>query len=205
MIKNVVFDLGNVLISFRPSEFIDKCSYKESIKKSILADIFASKHWLMLDNGDLTTEETIERIAANSSLERDIIDEIFARRVEILIPIPPNIKLLPELKKEGFRLYYLSNFPNDLWSQIRNGDRKEIYDFFGYFDGGIISAEARFSKPDIRIYNTLLEKYELKAEECFYIDDIEINVKAAESAGMKGFSTFGSHEIYPEVKKRLGL
>lgn len=205
MIKNIVFDLGNVLISFRPSEFIDKCSYPEPIKKTILADIFGSTHWLMLDNGDLSTEEAIEGIAANTSLERDVIDEIFERRVEILIPIPPNIKLLPELKKRGYRLYYLSNFPNDLWKQIRNGQGHHNYDFFSHFDGGIISAEARYSKPDPRIYTTLLDKYKLKADECFYIDDVEINVKAAESAGMKGFSTFGSHEIYPEVKKRLGI
>lgn len=205
MIKNVVFDLGNVLISFRPSEYIDKCDYTEPVKKAILADIFGSSHWLMLDNGDLTTGEAIERIAAGSSLKRAVIDEIFDRRVEILIPIPSNLKLLPELKLEGFRLFYLSNFPIDLWKQIRNGHRKNSYEFFSNFDGGIISAEARFSKPDIRIYNALLDKYRLKAEECFYIDDVELNVKAAESAGMKGFTTFGSHEIYPEVRKRLGV
>jgi len=205
MIKNIVFDLGNVLVSFRPPEFLDKCNFAEPMKSAILADIFHSKYWLMLDNGDLTTEEAIERVTANSSLKKAIIDEIFARRIEILIPIPSNIRLLPELQKQGYRLFYLSNFPSDLWFQVRNGNSARDYEFFKYFDGGLISAEARSSKPDKKIYNALLEKYSLNAGECFYIDDIEINVKAAEESGMTGFTTFGSHEIYPEVKRILGI
>ncbi len=205
MIKNVVFDLGNVLISFRPSEFIDKCRYPEPVKSVILSDIFHSSYWMMLDNGDLTTEEAVEGIKGISSLEKAIIDEIFERRIEILIPIPSNIRLLPELKKQGYRLFYLSNFPNDLWLQVRNGPRSKDYDFFKYFEGGLISAEARSSKPDPQIYNTLLEKYSLNPEECFYIDDIEVNVRSAVEKGMKGLTTFESHEIYEEVKRILGV
>lgn len=204
MIKNVIFDLGNVLISFKPSEFLEKYRYPEHLKTTILTDIFGSRQWLMLDNGDLSTEEAIEGIVSESSLEKGLIFEIFDRRVEILIPIPSNLKLLPELKKQGFRLFYLSNFPADLWRQIRNGHRKNDYEFFSYFDGGLISAEVRLSKPDIRIYNALLEKYKIRAEECLYIDDLEANVKAAEQVGMKGVVTMGSHEIYADVKNILG-
>lgn len=205
MIKNIVFDLGNVLVSFRPSEFLDTCNYTEPLKANILKDIFSSPHWLALDNGDCTTQEAIVRIAAESSLKMDIIDEIFARRIEILTPIPSNAKLLPALKKQGFRLFYLSNFPADLWVQIRDGKRDYNYDFFGYFEGGLISAEARCSKPHPKIYKDLIEKYSINAGECLYIDDLEINVKGAEAAGMKGITTFGSHEIYGEVMRTLGL
>lgn len=205
MIKNVVFDLGNVLISFRPPEFLDKINFTEPLKSAILTDIFHSSYWMMLDSGDLTTDEALEGIKANSTLDKALIDEIFERRIEILIPIPSNIRLLPELKKHGYRLFYLSNFPNDLWSQVRNGHRAKDYEFFKYFDGGLISAEARSSKPDKKIYNDLLQKYSLVPQECFYLDDIEKNVRSAELAGMKGFTTFGSHEIYPEVKRMLGI
>jgi len=60
-------------------------------------------------------------------------------------------------------------------------------EFFDYFDGGIISAEVHCSKPDIIIYRILLDRYKLLPEECFYIDDMDINVKAAESAGIKAY------------------
>ncbi|MEI8225263.1 MAG: HAD family phosphatase, partial [Bacteroidota bacterium] len=190
MIKNIVFDLGNVLISFRPSEFFDKKNYPETIKATILSDIFGSKEWAMLDKGEVNTTEAIDTIALKSSLKKEEITHIFNLRTELMFPLDPNVKLLPELKKRGFRLYFLSNFPMDIFEEIKTG-----YYFFKYFDGGIISSEAKFSKPDSRIYEILLEKYSLIPEECLYIDDLEINVKAAEAVGMKGLVTFGSQEI----------
>jgi putative hydrolase of the HAD superfamily len=198
MIKNIVFDLGNVLISFRPSEYFDKKQYPENIKARILSDIFASKEWLMLDNGELTTSEVIESIASRSSLRKDEIAYIFNLRTELMYPLDQNVRLLPELKKQGFRLYFLSNFPADIFEEIRSG-----YYFFKYFDGGVISAEVKVSKPDNRIYYALLEKYSLAPEECLFIDDIEVNVKAGEAVGMKGLVTFGSLEISGEINKAL--
>ncbi|MCE5347956.1 MAG: HAD family phosphatase [Bacteroidales bacterium] len=198
MIKNIIFDLGNVLISFRPSEYFKKKNYPENLITKILADIFSSKEWLMLDNGEINTSEAIDAIASKSSLKREEIAHIFKLRTELMFPLDLNAKLLPGLKKQGFRLYYLSNFPIDIFEEIKNG-----YFFFKYFDGGIISSEVKFSKPDKRIYEILLKNYSLKPEECLYIDDIEINVTVAEEIGMKGLATFGSQEIFQDVKKAL--
>jgi glucose-1-phosphatase len=100
MIRNVVFDLGNVLISFRPEEFLKKKNYPENTRMTILADVFGSKEWLMLDNGDISTGEAIEGILSASSLSMPEIGLIFATRHEILHPISRNIKILPELKKQ---------------------------------------------------------------------------------------------------------
>lgn len=200
MIKNIVFDLGNVLISFRPSEFFDKKNYPETIKATILSDIFGSKKWAMLDKGEVNTTEAIDTIALKSSLKKEEITHIFNLRTELMFPLDPNVKLLPELKKRGFRLYFLSNFPMVIFEEIKTG-----YYFFKYFDGGIISSEAKFSKPDSRIYEILLEKYSLIPEECLYIDDLEINVKAAEAVGMKGLVTFGSQEISEGIEDALNL
>ena len=198
MIKNIIFDLGNVLISFRPSEFFDKKGYPENIKATILADIFGSKEWLMLDNGEINTADTIDAIALKSSLKKEEIAHIFNLRTELIFPLDQNVRLLPELKKQGFKLFFLSNFPMDLFEEI-----KTDYYFFRYFDGGIISAEAKMSKPDIRFYDLLLKKYSLTAEECLYIDDLEINVRAAEAKGMKGLVTFGTLGISKEIEKAL--
>jgi glucose-1-phosphatase len=198
MIQNIVFDLGNVLISFRPSEYFDKKQYPENIKIKILSDIFGSKEWLLLDNGDMTTSEAIDSIASRSSLRKEEIAHIFNLRTELMFPLDDNVKLLPGLKKRGYRLYFLSNFPSDIFEEISTG-----YYFFKYFDGGIISAEAKLSKPDSRIYKMLLEKYSITAEQTLFIDDLETNVRAAESVGMKGLITYGSTEISREVEIAL--
>lgn len=200
MIKNIVFDLGNVLISFRPSEYFDKKGYPENIKSKILTDIFASKEWRMLDSGEINTSEAIESIALTSSLKKEEIAHIFNLRIDLIFPIDQNVILLPELKKQGFRLYFLSNFPLDIFEEV-----KTDYYFFRYFDGGLISAEARSSKPDRQIYEILLKKYNIIPQETLYIDDLEINVKTAESLGMKGLVTFGTIGISEELKDVLNL
>jgi putative hydrolase of the HAD superfamily len=199
MIKNILFDLGNVLISFKPAEYFEKNKYPENIKNTILSDIFESNEWLLLDNGEISTSDAIEAISRRSSLNKNEIAHIFNLRTDLMFPLDTNVRLLPDLKKRGFRLYFLSNFPADIFDEIRSG-----YYFFKYFDGGLISAVAKSSKPDVGIYKSFMEKYSLIANECLFIDDIEKNVKTAESLGMKGIATNGSLEISKEIEKALG-
>jgi epoxide hydrolase-like predicted phosphatase len=190
MIKNIVFDLGNVLISFRPSEYLDKKNYPPHLKSAILNDVFASDEWKELDNGDITVSEAVESIFLKSSLKKEEISRIFNLRTDIIFPLAQNVLLLPELKKQGFKLYFLSNFPIDIFDEVKNG-----YSLFRYFDGGLISAEARCSKPDPRIYSLFFKRFSLKPEECLYIDDLEANIRTAESFGVKVILADGSDRI----------
>ncbi len=198
MIKNIVFDLGNVLISFRPSEYLKRNNYPEKTRERILNDIFMSPEWLMLDDGKITPEEAIDSIARKSSLKRAEIALIFNLRIEIMFPLDKNAGLLPGLRKRGFKLYYLSNFPLDVFDEVKNS-----FGFFKYFDGGIISSEVKYSKPGIEIYKIFLKKYDLKPEESLFIDDIEANVRSAELIGMKGIYTDGSFDIGNELLSLL--
>jgi putative hydrolase of the HAD superfamily len=200
MIRNIIFDLGNVLISFVPSEYLIKKNYPGNIRNTILTDIFLSPEWKMLDNGDITVPEAIESIAPKSSLNKEEIALVFNFRRDIMFPLDDNARLLPTLRKQGYRLYYLSNFPLDVFEEVKND-----YFFFRHFDGGIISAEVKMSKPDIRIYEYLIRHYGLNPEESLYIDDIEENVLAAEAAGMKGMVTNGSPRIAEQLGNRLGI
>lgn len=197
MIRNIVFDLGNVLLSFRPADFLDKKGYPKELKEQVLADVFGSREWLMLDNGDITTSEAMEAISGKSLLKREEIVRIFNLRHEILFPLDVNIKVLPALKKAGFKLYYLSNFPLDLWQDVKD------YHFFNEFEGGLISADAKASKPEKRIYEMLMYKYDLNARECLYIDDLEVNVNTAVLLGMKGITTYGSLKIAEMINEAL--
>jgi len=108
-----------VLISFRPAEFFRKKNYPETIVSKIVTEIFESEEWLMLDNGDITTGEAIQSLSLKSSLKREEIALVFSFRTEIMFPLVENVKLLPVLKKHGFKLYYLSNFPLDIFEEIK--------------------------------------------------------------------------------------
>ncbi len=198
MIQNIIFDLGNVLISFIPSAYLKKKNYPTNIRNTILNDVFRSEEWKKLDNGDITVAEAIESISLKSALKKEEIALVFNFRTDMMFPLDDNVRLLPELKKRGFRLFYLSNFHLDIFEMIRYD-----YYFFRYFDGGIISADIKISKPDIRIYKYFFGKYALKPDECLYIDDVEENVLAAASTGMQVFLTHGSTKISDELEEKL--
>ena len=193
MIRNIIFDLGNVLFSWKPEEYLKRNNYPSEKIEVLFSDIFRSEEWLLLDNGDLSIEEASERISSKSTLKKDEISLAFDQRIEILHPLENNINLLPKLKERGFRLYYLSNFEKDLFHEVQ-----EIYNFFKLFDGGIISAEVRLSKPDTRIYKTLLKKYHLKSGESLFIDDLHDNVLGARESGIRAI-----HLDYPEKLSEL--
>lgn len=153
----------------------------------------------MLDNGDITIKDAIKGIANRSSLKTAEIASVFDLRIKIIFPLNGNTKLLPELKEQGFKLYYLSNFPDDLFDEVCNK-----YDFFRYFDGGIISARVKASKPDIRIFEILREKYSLSPEECLFIDDSDHNVNTAELFGMKVIHVIKPNDLPEQIEKALG-
>ena len=198
MIRNVIFDLGNVLISFSPADYLKKKGYPEHIRSVILNDIFHSEEWTKLDEGVITTEEAIDSICIKSALKRQEIALIFDFRIDIMFPLDFNVRLLPALKKRGFSVYYLSNFHLDTFEVVSND-----YFFFRYFDGGIVSSNVKLAKPDIRIYNLMLDKYTLDPSECLFIDDVEVNVQSAADAGMKVLNTFGSENISDMLEKEL--
>jgi epoxide hydrolase-like predicted phosphatase len=200
MIKNIVFDLGNVLLSFKPANYLDKMGYSAEYKNIIITDIFKSSEWQLIDKGEMTTGEAIHKISERTSLNPQEIASVFDLRTAILHPIAKNIKMLPALKKRGFKLYFLSNFPDDIFDEVYNR-----YPFFELFDGGIISARVNVSKPDRKIFEILQDRYSLKAEECLFIDDDELNVRAAGSIGMTGILFMDSADLSELISKKLYL
>lgn len=199
MIRNIIFDLGNVLLSWRPDQFFLKENYPEQKIKVLLNDIINSDTWKQLDNGDITISEAIDIITLKSTLKRDEIALVFSNCIEILYPIKNNVRLLPLLKKRGYQLYYLSNFPAELFKEVLG-----LYDFFKYFDGGVISSHVLLSKPDFRIYQTLLDKYGLKTEESLFIDDLINNVNAAKALSIKAIHLEKSEKLTEEIENIIG-
>jgi putative hydrolase of the HAD superfamily len=200
MIRNIIFDLGNVLISWKPEEFLRLNGWDDKARKEIMDNVFRSPEWLMLDNGDLTLEQAVAKIAERSSLKIPEILAVFDLRTSILVPIEHNTKLLPALKEHGFKLYYLSNFPGDIFDEIFNNN-----DLFRYFDGGLISARVNVSKPDPAIFRMLMEQYSLKPEESVFIDDIKINSDSAGSLGINAIHLGEDDQLCKVLEEKLGV
>ena len=179
MIKNIVFDLGMVLINFNPKEFLEQNNYEK--KEKIMEYIFGHEDWLKLDRGTLTETELAEKLDKNGKFTYDEVMDIMKIRKDIMVPFDFNKEIPKELKEKGYNLYILSNFPKIPFEEIRERD-----EFFKYFDGAVVSAYVQYLKPEKAIYKELLTDYSLKPEETIFIDDKLDNIITAEELGISG-------------------
>lgn len=179
MIKNIVFDLGMVLIKFNPKEFLEVNNYEK--KDEIMEYIFGHEDWLRLDRGTLTEKELAEKLDESGSLTYDEVMDIMKVRKNIMVPFDFNKEIPKKLKEKGYNLYILSNFPKVPFEEIKERD-----EFFKYFDGAVVSAYVKHLKPEKAIYESLLSSYFLKPEETIFIDDKLDNIMSAEELGISG-------------------
>lgn len=194
MIKAVIFDIGNVLTDFAWQEmYREKGLGGETFERVAKATV-QSTFWCELDRGVMTFDETMEKFV---SLDEEMEDEI--RRVltdthGIVTGRAYAIPWVCSLKEQGLKVYVLSNFSEKIWK-----DCKDALEFFEYTDGGIISYKEHLIKPNPAIYELLLERYGLEADECVFIDDLKENVEAAITLGIHGIV----FKTYEQAKKEL--
>lgn len=195
MIKNIIFDMGNVLIAFHPKEIIKRVHVDEKDAELLENTIFLSREWVDLDSGSKTEDEICERIKQKLP-ERlhDIMSQLIRKWDDPLVEIEGMEKLVAEIKEKGYKIYLLSN---------ASSRQKEYWDRISaskYFDGTLISADEKMIKPNPEIYLRLFEKFSLKPEESFFIDDSKDNIETGKRLGMQGVVFAGDTE---ELRKIL--
>lgn len=195
-IKNVIFDMGNVLINFLPELYIEQLGVKEEDSEILLREVFRRVEWVRLDHGTITEAEAVESICRRvpSRLHKAVEDLVFRWWARPLSPVPGMKELLAELKELGFKLYLLSN------ASIQQCKYHNRIPGAEYLDGRIVSAEHKLLKPQKEIYQLLLETYGLQAEECLFVDDSPLNVEGAYCAGIRGIVFDGD---LPRLKSEL--
>lgn len=188
--------MGQVLISFDPLFFISKLGISD--KKDIdilLKEIYKSVEWSMMDRGTLSEED------ASKIMSKRVPDHLKEYVIKLtsewnrpIVPINGAKELIKELKDNGYKIYLLSNASlnhKNYWDKVPGSE---------YFDGVVVSSYIKLVKPDPRIYEHLLDKYNLKANECVFIDDSTLNVEGAVYSGLKGIVFHGD---YKEVREKL--
>jgi putative hydrolase of the HAD superfamily len=181
MIRNIIFDMGGVLIDFAPYKFADRYPDLSPEEKKLLVEVIFEGHmWPLLDFGYITEDELLE-YARKRIPERlhPVAEALIKTWDEPILPVPGIAQLTGELRDAGYRLFLLSNAGprhDEYWPKIPGSSN---------FEGKVVSAYEKLFKPQPEIYELLLRRFSLKASECLFIDDVATNCAAARICGIE--------------------
>ena len=199
MIRNIVFDMGQVLIRWNPEYYLDQGQFSEDDRAKLLKEVFRSVQWVQLDRGSITLEE------GHAAMCRRLPEHLHSAAWEYaidwyrwpMVPMPGMAGMIRELKEKGYGIYMLSNCSAPL--------RQHVHRIPGFdaFDGAFISSEHRMLKPQHEIFEKFFGTFSLKPEECFFVDDAVANIEGALECGMEGFVFRGdAGELRAELVRR---
>lgn len=197
MIKNIIFDMGQVLIHFNVADISQKAGVPDAELTLFIQEVFHSVEWVQLDRGILSFEDAVSSIKRRlpAELHGSLEKIIFSWWEWYLMPMEGMEELIGEFKAKGYGIYLLSNATEKCRGYFDKIPGSQ------YFDGKIISAEWKLLKPEHEIYETLFQEYHLKPEECLFVDDLNINIEAALKAGMSGVLFRGNAD---RLRQELG-
>ena len=181
--KNIIFDMGNVLLRYEPETFLDIEGITDPEERNILLEnINHSPNWAKMDTGEWNEEDLEEEVVKVLPENlHEVARRLISKWDDPILLVQGMEELVKRCKDEGYKIYLLSN------ASRRQSEYWENVPGHQYFDGTVVSAFVEMVKPDPEIYKHLLEKFDLKAEECLFIDDLERNIKGAQDQGIDGF------------------
>ena len=199
MIKNVVFDVGNVLVRWAPLE-IARLTFGdvEDLEQRARA-VFQSETWLELNKGHLSEQQAKQRYQDTIGLSELECEKLFYYVKQTQLQIYGSVELLKRIKQAGYHVYALTDNVHEIVAYL-----KKTYDFWPLFEGATVSAELGLLKPQPEIYQSLLTTNKLKAEETVFLDDMPYNVEGAQKEGMAAIQFKDAHQCEQELKA-MGL
>jgi len=198
-IRNIVFDVGNVLMGFEWPEYLDSFGFSPEEREKIADATFRSSGWNERDRGSRTEEEYIQEFVSHAPEYEEDIREVMRRTPECIRLYPYSESWVSYLNEKGYRVFILSNYSRYMLDR----NRKDMV-FLKYADGAVFSCEEKLIKPEDAIYRLLLERYGLDPAGTVFMDDNPVNIEAAVRNGMKGIVFRGFKETVSELEK-LGV
>lgn len=200
MIKNIVLDVGRVLVAWQPKELMKELGFSDETIEILADALFTSGIWNETDRGVLSDEAFLDLAVSKApEYKQEIL--LFWNNVDRAIWQFPYVReWIGAMKKAGYHVYILSNYGS--WTYEKT--RENALNFLEYVDGAIFSYEVKQIKPDAEIFHSLFEKYNLQAAECVFLDDLAANIEGAKAVGMHGIVFAGLEEAQAGLEK-LGV
>ncbi len=200
MIRNVLFDMGNVLLHFDRRLFLDRLDVSEAEKQLLLREVFLSVEWVRMDRGTLDEPEAEGKMCERLPTHlHPAVHSLVSLWDQPMLPMEGMEKLIRELKEKGYGVYLLSNASRrqrTYWPRVAGSE---------LFDGTLISAEEGVMKPHPEIYQRILQRFDLNAEECFFVDDVPANIEGGMYCGIEGAVFHGDAALLRSQMRQAGI
>ena len=180
-IKNVVFDVGNVLVPWDPAGIEAAGLGKARVEaEGFVPPLRGNPVWLAVNRGELSLDQAKAVYVESQGFAPEEIDALWEALYAAFPLMTDTRELMDELKAAGYRLFAITDNVHEIVAQL-----KRDYDFFDMFEAAAVSAELGFLKPDPRIYRWLLETGGIEAGQSVFLDDVQRNVDGAKAVGME--------------------
>lgn len=200
MIKNFVFDMGNVLMDFSPDYILSRFTDDIEVIDLLKSKIFSNEYWGDLDQGTRSFDEVCELVKPTVDLKyHDVLSRFFNEWHLHKVPNNEMTELVKELKEKGYGIYLCSNAAGKFH------EYKHTYPVFEYFDHLTLSADIKISKPSPEIYEYVLETNNLDPETCLFVDDLGPNIQGAKESGMYTYLFNGNTKLFRSYLKAVHL
>lgn len=198
MIKNIIFDVGKVLVSYEPEAYMQSLGFDAETRKRIHTAVFENPLWDESDQGLRTTEEFLKAFTANAPELADEIRLVHTTVGGTIELLPYALEWITDLKERGYSVYILSNYSENMLNQTRDKLK-----FLPLVDGAVFSYALKLLKPDAAIYDYICDTFRLKPEESVFIDDRPENIEGAEKKGIHGIVFCSYEQGKNELEKLL--
>lgn len=197
-IKNIIFDLGAVMFNWNPKSIAENFTDDVELQKKIQSQLYYHKDWVDFDCALITEKEATQRASKRLEISLSEVEKLFKQTKESLTLITKTHDVLKSVKNKKLNAYCLSNISPELFSHV-----EERHDLFNLFDGIVTSGRENTGKPDKRIFEILLDRYQIEAAESLFIDDSVDNTKTADSLGITTITFKGSDSCYQKIATYL--
>lgn len=182
MIRNIIFDMGGVLIRFDREYFIRRLGVGPEDERILMNEVFRSVEWARMDRGSIAEPDAVRNICERTPRRlHDAVEKLVTMWERPILPIDGMYELISELKSNRYGVFLLSN------ASLRQHEYWPRIPVSSLFDGKLISADVRLVKPQPEIYTLLCSNFGLTPSECYMIDDTPQNIEGAYEIAMPGF------------------
>lgn len=177
-INTLIFDIDNVLVKYDWKKLLKNLGYDEKTGTAVANAVFLSKQWTDANRGTLSTEELLQTFLSNAPDYEKEIRKTFYSLGKTISVYPYTKDWISYLKKRGYKIYFLSNFAKPVYEQCT----KEL-SFLKVLDGGYMSWQVHYLKPEPEIYQKLISDFHIVPEKTVFIDDSMENIAEARTLG----------------------